>query len=223
MEQLTLPISTLGDPSFATFVTADNGPAVASLRDPDEPMVYLWGGRGSGKSHLLKALIGERRQQQTLIIDLAQGAELDPALLDGLERLDWVGIDNLDAVAGQARWEEALFDLFNRTHAAATRLRVCAGVAPAALPLCLEDLRSRLGWGPVYRLHPLDDAGKAAALVSHAKGCGLVLPEEVQRFLLRRASRDNHALLSMLKRLDDGSLAQQRHLTVPFVKQILGL
>jgi DnaA family protein len=91
------------------------------------------------------------------------------------------------------------------------------------LSLALPDLISRLEWGPIFELQPMDDAGRARALALHAEARGLVLSGGVQNFLLRRAPRDNHALLAMLQRLDEGSLVHQRRLTIPFVKQILGL
>jgi len=69
----------------------------------------------------------------------------------------------------------------------------------------------------------LDDAGKARLLALRANARGLKMPADVQRFLLRHIARDSHSLMAALQRLDDGSLHQQRHLTVPFVKQVLGL
>lgn len=223
MTQLTLPVTPLGNSTFAIFDVGDNGPALASLRNPGEPMVYLWGGAGSGKTHLLQALCAEREDERALILDLAQWRELVPEVLGGLEALDWVCLDNLDAIAGEMDWEESVFDLCNRLRESGTRLRVCAHVAPRALSLALPDLVSRLEWGPRFALQALDDAGRMRALALHAKSRGLQLPEEVRNFLIRRAPRDNHALLAMLKRLDKDSLVHQRHLTIPFVKQVLDL
>jgi DnaA family protein len=223
MTQLTLPVTPLGTASFAIFDVGGNGPALTSLRNPDAPMVFLWGQGGSGKTHLLQALSAEQSLQRVVIVDLEQWRELVPAMLEGLEQLDWVCIDNLDAIAGRADWEEALFDLSNRVRETGARLRVAAGAAPRALSLALPDLVSRLEWGPVFELLALDDAGRARALALHAEARGLVLLPDVQNFLLRRAPRDNHALLAMLQRLDQSSLVHQRRLTIPFVKQVLGL
>jgi len=223
MTQLTLPVTPLGTASFAIFDVGGNGPALASLRSPDEPMVFLWGPGGSGKTHLLQALSAEQALQRVVIVDLAQWRELVPAVLEGLEQLDWVCVDNLDAIAGRADWEEAMFDLCNRVRETGARLRVAAAAAPRALSLTLPDLISRLEWGPIFELQPLDDAGRARALALHANSRGLVLSEDVRNFLLHRTPRDNHALLAMLQRLDKGSLIHQRRLTIPFVKQVLGL
>jgi len=225
MIQLTLPVTPPGSPTFETFSVGGNGVALQTLRSVDEPMVYLWGESGSGKTHLLRALCAEAagQGQQALILDLADYQRLDPRMLQGLEALEWVCLDNAQAIAAVDDWEQGLFDLCNRVRERGSRLRVAARSVPGDLGVVLPDLVSRLEWGPVFTLEPLDDAGKMDALKLHAASRSLKMPESVREFLLRRAPRDNHGLLAMLERLDKGSLTHKRRLTVPFVKQVLGL
>ena len=225
MNQLTLPVIPADTETFASFDAGANGALLATLCNADEPMVYLWGEPGSGKTHLLRALCADAaaQGQQALTLDLAQREGLSPELLQGLEALDWVCLDNVGAVAGVADWERGLFDLCNRMRERGARLRVAAVGVAGDLGLRLPDLVSRLEWGPVFALQALDDAGKARLLVLRAKVRGLKMPTDVQRFLLRHMARDNHSLMAALQRLDDGSLQHQRYLTVPFVKQVLGL
>ncbi len=98
---------------------------------------------------------------------------------------------------------------------------VSARCAPAALNLGLPDLVSRLGWGPVFQLQPLDDEGKRAALQLRARQRGMELPDEVAVYLLRRSPRDMDSLFELLQRLDVASLAAQRRLTIPFVRALI--
>lgn len=225
MNQLTLPVVPVDTETFASFDVSGNGALLATLCNADEPMVYLWGESGSGKTHLLRALCADAaaQGQQALTLDLAQREGLSPQILQGLEGLDWVCLDNIGAIAGIADWEHGLFELCNRMRDSGARLRVAAGAVATDLGLVLPDLVSRLEWGPVFALQALDDDGKARLLVLRAKARGLKMPEDVQRFLLRHMARDSHSLMAALQRLDDGSLQHQRHLTVPFVKQVLGL
>ena len=225
MSQLTLPVTPRGDATFAIFDATANRSAVKLLRDADEGMVYLWGPGGSGKTHLLHAQCNEASAlgQRALSLDLGQAGTLHPDVLQGLEALDWVCLDNLHAIVGQRQWETALFDLCNRVRETDTRLRVCALGAPNTIGLMLPDLVSRLQWGPVFALACLDDAGKERALDLHARSRQLPLPAEVRRYLLRHGSRDMSELLAMLQRLDQDSLSHHRPLTVPFVKQRLGI
>ena len=89
------------------------------------------------------------------------------------------------------------------------------------MPLQLHDLVSRLGWGPVYQLSSPDDETRSAALRLRAANRGMEMPPEVAAYLLKRASRDMHALFALLERLDERSLAAQRKLTIPFVREII--
>ena len=66
-------------------------------------------------------------------------------------------------------------------------------------------------------------ADKLRLLRAVAGERGLELPDDVARFLLARTSRDQGELVSVLDRLDRASLAQGRRVTIPFVKQTLGL
>jgi DnaA family protein len=87
----------------------------------------------------------------------------------------------------------------------------------------LPDLKSRLAWGVVYQLHALSDEQKLDALKLRAQGRGLDLDLPVGKFLLRRCPRNMAQLFETLELLDQASLAQQRRLTIPFVKEVLGV
>jgi DnaA family protein len=125
-------------------------------------------------------------------------------------------------VAGQPRWENALFTLFNSLHESGGTLLSAARSPPAGAEWALPDWKSRLAWGPVVKLAPLDDPAKLAILRLHATRRGLQLPEEVARFLLHHVPRDMASLMHLLDQLDEASLALQRRLTIPLVKQVLG-
>jgi DnaA family protein len=98
---------------------------------------------------------------------------------------------------------------------------VAANAAPAAIGIALPDLLSRLGWGPVFQLHPLADSEKSEALRMRARQRGMELSAEVADYLLNHASREMHDLFTLLDRLDEGSLAAQRKLTIPFVRTFI--
>jgi DnaA family protein len=84
-----------------------------------------------------------------------------------------------------------------------------------------EDLRSRLGWGLVYQLHPLADAEKAEALRVHAAARGLAVGDEVIDYLLTHLPRDMRTLAAALDALDGFALAHKRPMTVSLARQWL--
>ena len=143
------------------------------------------------------------------------------AVFDGLEQLELVCLDDVDAIAGEALWEHALFDLFNRLRDAGRTLLVTASWKPDESGFGLPDLVSRLGWGVCYVLKPMAEADIIAALTCRARGRGLELPEETAQFLLRRFPRDLPTLFALFETLDFASLVEQRRLTIPFVKSVL--
>jgi DnaA family protein len=142
-------------------------------------------------------------------------------VFEGLEQLELVCLDDVDAIAGDVFWEHALFDLFNRLRDAGRTLLVTASRRPDESGFGLPDLVSRLGWGVCYVLKPMPEADIMAALAYRARGRGLELPVETAQYLLRRFPRDLPTLFSLFETLDIASLVEQRRLTIPFVRSVL--
>ena len=227
MRQLPLGVQLGVSLRFETFHAGSNGEAVAALRDLAAGSIrtplWIFGPAGSGKSHLLQAACAEAgaRGMTAAWLPLgAVGAE-GSARLEGFGQLDLVALDDVDAVAGDAAWERALFTFYNELQERRGRLVAAATSAPTALPFTLSDLASRFGASVVHRLAPLEEAEQAEALARRARHRGLELPEETLTFLTRRAPRDFAALCRLLDELDLESLAAQRRLTVPFVRDWL--
>lgn len=225
--QLPLNLALRDDATLANYYPGENRELVQCLAavdgGDDARTVYLWGGPGVGKTHLLQAVCHEagRRGRSCAYLPLGGADGLRPDLLDGLERLDTVCIDDLQGVAGRAPWEEGLFHLFNRCRDAGARLVVGAAAGPGAIGLGLADLVSRLSEALTFHVRPLDDGQMIQALQLRAGQRGLELPEDVGRYLLRHHRRDMASLSVLLERLDRASLAAQRRLTIPFVRQWL--
>jgi DnaA-homolog protein len=222
MEQLPLRVRLQDSARFASFVRGDNGEACERLADPHGPRVlWLWGRPGTGKSHLLQAACAAagERGETAAYVDLASAESC--AWLDGCDTLDLVCLDNLDAVASDPAWNKAVFRLYTLLHDGHGRLVVASAGPPAGLPFPLPDLRSRLLSASVHQLVELDEAGLCEALRLRAAERGLELSEEASLYLVHRLPRDAHSLLDVLGQLDDASLAAQRKLTIPFLREQL--
>ena len=188
--------------------------------------LYLWGEKGAGKSHLLMAVIDQiqtqRMNKRLLYLPLAELVNTSsPDVLQSVEHLDLLCLDELEAIAGIAKWEEAIFHCFNRLQGTGCKLLIAATQNPATIAIKLPDLRSRLATGLVYQLEILDDQAKQQALIVQAQVRGLDLPTEVAQYLLRHHSRDIHVLMDLLRDLDKASMAAKRRLTIPFVREAL--
>lgn len=224
-EQLALRLCARTGASFSNFVAATaNAATVHALQQwlggVEHGVFYLFGAEGSGRSHLLQAACGEF--EAAIYAPLGELRSEDPALLfEGFERAELVCLDDIEAVLADRHWCEQLFHLFNRLTEARGKLLVSATQAALSLQCALPDLHSRLSWGGSFRVQPLDDEGRQCALQLLARERGFDLSDEVLAYLFAHFSRDLGALLVLLDELDKHSLAQQRRITVPFVRQLL--
>ena len=224
MNQLVLPIRLADHAVFESFLAAGNEALVATLcaladRDSGHGC-WLWGAPATGKTHLLQAVC-EKAGDRAVYVPLALLADAGPAVLEGLARRELVCIDDLDAVLGDEAWEVALFDLCNQLTDGGGQLAVAASAAPRESTIMLADLASRLSRLAVFRVQPLDDEQRIAALKLRATHRGLDLPDESARYLIKRSRRDMASLYELLDKLDLEALRAQRRLTIPFVRDVL--
>ena len=214
MRQLLLDLLPEMQPRLDNFVVGANGDVLTGLTgwlspESRESILLLWGEGGSGKTHLLLA---------------SEACYVDGKTDTGLASIDpdhpcrFYAIDNVEALdeSGQI----ALFGLFNRLRSEGGRLLTAAALPPRRLAL-REDLRTRLGSGLIYRLYPLSDEEKIAALQAQAAARALPLPPEALTYLLSRAPRDMRTLSALLAALDRYSLEQQRPITLPLLREVL--
>ncbi len=211
MRQLLLDIQPPASPSFDNFVIGSNAEAIHQLQnvcstqspDAEQHFIYIWGGAGSGKSHLSSA---------------CQAANRLVVCVDDVQLLD-------DGA------QIALFDIYNQIrdgnahlddHQLARTLIVAGNAAPTQLGL-RDDLATRLAWGLSYQLQPLSDEEKALALLSHAQSRGMRLPVEVIDYCLRYLRRDLPTLIATVNALDQWSLTTKKPVTVPMLRQLLQL
>jgi DnaA family protein len=228
MEQLPLGVRLRTASTFESFQPGDNAALLAALEaraaQPGLAPLWVWGAAGSGRSHALQASCARASARGRRPGYLPLAADwMAPALMAGLEALDLVCLDDVDAVAGRAEWQAPLFALYNDLAERRGNLVMSAACPPQGLAVPLPDLGSRFAAALVWQLKPLDDAAQAAALLARAAALGMGLGEEVLQYLTRRLPRDLGVLCEALDRLDAAALAQQRRLTVPFVRAVLGL
>ena len=224
MNQLVLPIQLADHAVFESFLAAGNDTLVATLgalADGDSGYgCWLWGAPATGKTHLLQAVC-ERAGDRAVYVPLSLLADAGPAVLEGLARRELVCIDDLDSVLGDEAWEITLFDLCNQLTDGGGQLVVSASAAPRESTIVLADLASRLSRLAVFRVQPLDDEQRIAALKLRATHRGLDLPDESARYLIKRSRRDMASLYELLDKLDLEALRAQRRLTIPFVRDVL--
>ena len=225
MRQLLLNLEAPKPPTLETFVTGRNAEVLALLglhmaapvADLDRRFLYLWGGPGAGKSHLLQAMAARpgSRYIDARLVTTPSAIDATFTLESGL---DLYLIDNCEALTPMA--QIAAFALFNQVREAGATL-ITAGSMPPALLALREDLRTRLAWGLVYQVHELSDAEKIEALTRAAELRGMTLSPGVLPYLITHFQRDMRSLSAMLDALDRYSLETQRPITLPLLRNLL--
>lgn len=195
MRQLLLDFTQAPAPTFENFVHGGNSELFHALEgaargELPERVLYIWGESGAGKSHLAQAFVQATAGREGVRV------------IDDIERL------------GEEE-QAALFLDFNAR--AFAFLLVTAASAPRDVPL-RRDLATRLATGLTYRVLPLTDGEKRAALAAHARTRGFALSEEVSAYLLTHVRRDMGSLMATLDALDRYSLQTGRPVTVPLLK-----
>ena len=222
MKQIALDIGMARGPTLAGFFAGPNEAALKHLQlwagSPTRSPVptYLWGGGGSGKTHLLKA-VAESLREQGAVGGLA-GCVHHRTAGRSTRTGRWCCWTTCTCTRPCSSTRHST--------GSSTRSRCSAAcwrpgpLPPADLKL-REDLRTRLGWGHVFQLQVLSEPERRAVLRQAADARGVFLGDEVMDFMLTRFSRDLGSLMQLLEQLDAYALQTQRAITIPLIKSML--
>ena len=195
MKQLLLDIKQPAPPTLQNFIVGRNAEAIASLL----------AAQASNAPFIY--LWGEKGCGKSHILSACKATGMrvadDVHLLDNMAQI-------------------ALFNQYNQLKEVGEILITAGSHAPAQMGL-RDDVATRLAWGLVYQLHPLNDDEKAQALKQHAAERGMKLPDEVTDYCLRYLRRDLPTLMATLDALDEWSLTEKKPVTVPMLKKLLQL
>ena len=223
MKQLVFDIAPPPRPTLENFAVGPNAEVLAMLRallagESHERFVYLWGGAGCGKSHLLQGVASAAEAHHLRLCMVGGAAQMcgedevaqcDIVLVNDVLKLDDVG-------------QSGLFNIMNRMRDGSGLLIATGPYAPMHLHI-RQDLASRLAQCLVLQVKCLTDEDKVQALTLHAQTRGFTLARDVAAYLLKTWKRDLPALLAVLDALDRYSLEMKRAITVPLAREVLAL
>ena len=196
MKQLLLDIKPPAPPTLQNFVVGRNAEALASLQ---------------------AAIVGDC---PSFIYLWGESGSGKTHLLSACKAIGMRVADNVHLLDNDA--QIALFNQYNQLKEAGETLITAGLHAPTQMGL-RDDLATRLAWGLVYQLQPLNDDEKAQALKLHAQERGMKLPDDVADYCLRYLRRDLPTLMSVLDALDKWSLTEKKPVTVTMLKKLMQL
>jgi DnaA family protein len=196
MKQLLLDIKPAAAPSLDNFIVGRNAEALTSLK---------------------QAIAGG---QPRFIYFWGESGSGKSHLLSACKAISMRVADDVHLLDNGA--QIALFNTYNQQKEADSMLITAGLHAPTQMGL-RDDLATRLAWGLVYQLQPLNDNEKATALKNHALERGMKLPDEITDYCLRYLRRDLPSLMAILDALDEWSLIEKKPVTVPMLRKLLQL
>jgi chromosomal replication initiator protein len=207
--------------TFENFVVGSSNQFAhaASLAVANQPgtaynPLFIYGGVGLGKTHLLHAIgafIGQKNPKliveylsaETFVNDLINAIQYEkiPDFQKKYRSIDVLLVDDVQFMAAQERTQEEFFHTFNALYDSEKQIVVTSDKVPQDIPELEERLRSRFEWGLIADIQPPDMETRAAILNKKAMVEEIDLPSDVCHFLARHIQSNVRILEGSLTRL----------------------
>jgi chromosomal replication initiator protein len=229
------------DFTFSSFVEGKSNQLAkaAALQVAENPgraynPLFLYGGVGLGKTHLMHAiahLIKERDSEariayvhsERFVGDMVRALQHNSMneFKTAYRSLDALMIDDIQFFAGKDRSQEEFFHTFNELLEGQHQVILTCDRYPKEVDGLEERLKSRFGWGLTVAIEPPELETCVAILISKAQHAGVILPEEVAFFIGKRIRSNVRELEGALRRVIANSRFTGQPITVEFTKEAL--
>jgi len=188
--------------------------AVAEIPSKSYNPLYIYGGVGLGKTHLMHAIghyIQARQKRLNLLYmsadrfinEMINAIRFDrlPAFRQKYRSIDVLLVDDIQFIAGKDRTQEEFFHIFNALHDSQKQIVISSDCPPRQIPTLEERLHSRFEWGLIADIQPPDIETKVAILRKKAEAERVEIPENVALFIASKVRTNIRELEGSLIRL----------------------
>jgi chromosomal replication initiator protein len=196
--------------------------------------LFLYGGVGMGKTHLMHAIGRELMDRFTSMRVVYTSSErfmnemitcirLDrmPQFHQRYREADVLLVDDIQILGNKERTQEEFFHTFNELHDHQKQIVISSDASPKDIPGLVERLRSRFGWGLIADIQPPDLETKMAILDKKAEADGVKLPEEVRTFMATKTKSNVRELEGALIKLIAYSSLTGLPISLQMAQQVL--
>jgi chromosomal replication initiator protein len=237
-----LPVTSLNPKyTFDSFVVGSSNQfahaasrAVAEIPSKSYNPLFLYGGVGLGKTHLMHAIghyiqVRNRQLQLTYISsdrfinEMINAIRFDrlPAFRQKYRAVDVLLVDDIQFIAGKDRTQEEFFHIFNALHDAQKQIVISADCPPREIPTLEERLHSRFEWGLIADIQPPDIETKIAILRKKSESERVEIPENVALYIASKVRTNIRELEGSLIRLIAYSSLTGREIDLPLAQEVL--
>lgn len=194
--------------------------------------LFVYGGSGLGKTHLLQA-VGHAVQVQTLRVLYVTSEVFTNELIQAIRtgstddfrakyrNIDVLLLDDIHFIAGKEQTQEEFFHTFNALHSSNRQIVLTSDRAPQAIPTLEDRLRSRFAWGMIADIQPPNLETRVAILQSKAASLGRRVPDDVLLAIAQRAHRNIRDLEGALTKVIAHAETFNRRVSVAVVEEAL--
>jgi len=195
--------------------------------------LYLYGGVGLGKTHLINAVANELIGSDHTRIAYRTGENFTNELIQAIRngstesfrnqyrQVDVLIIDDIQFIAGKDRTQEEFFHTFNALYEVKKQIILTSDRSPRDLTNLMERLRSRFNWGLVADIQPPDLETRQAILSSKAELAGIEIDRDVAHLLASRITNNVRELEGALTRLTAHATLTGRTIDIAFARHVL--
>ncbi len=236
------PLPLNPDYVFENFVTGpcNRLPHAASVAVAEQPgkaynPLFIHGGVGLGKSHLLQAVCQKVLEQQSdaRILYLSCDSFINQFILaiengdmhqfrHRYRHVDLLVIDDIHFLAGRDRTQEEFFHTFNTLYQQHKQIILSADCPPSEIPELEERLVSRFNWGLVARIEKPCYETRCAILQKKARMRGLTLPEDVLCYVAAKVENNTRELEGAITKIQGMGMLQNGLIDLDLAKAALG-
>lgn len=227
--------------TFNSFVIGSNNRLshAASLAVAETPSqaynpLFIYGGVGLGKTHLLHAIghyvISHNISERVVYLSSEKFTnQFINAIRDNktvefrnkYRNIDVLLIDDIQFLAGKEQTQEEFFHTFNALHENSRQIVISSDRPPKEIPKLEDRLRSRFEWGLITDINPPDLETRIAILRKKSQNEGIFIPDEILTFIAQKIETNIRELEGALVRIIAYASLEDKHINLEFAKESL--